>query len=243
MDNLSDITAVILAGGMGHRLREAVSDRPKVLADVDGRPFLAYLLDNLADAGVSQIVLCTGYLAEHVRDRFGNCYLGMELVYSREIQSLGTGGAIRLALPLISTNPVLVMNGDSFCNADLGLFFKQHLAAHATASLMLTKVTDTSRYGSVDIDGTGVVTRFVEKGIRPGEGMISAGIYLLTHSVIRAIPETSEVSLEQDVFPKLIKKGLYGFYQSSRFIDIGIPADYKAAAAFFRSSEIVSTGK
>jgi D-glycero-alpha-D-manno-heptose 1-phosphate guanylyltransferase len=237
MSRLPRITAVILAGGLGTRLREAVADRPKVLAEVNGRPFLAYLLDRLADAGVRRVVLCTGYMAELVSDAFGDSYRGMVLLYSREDQALGTGGALRLALPLIASELVLVMNGDSFCDANLKLFFEQHSSVSATASLVLAKVADVSRYGTVDTDGTGAITSFVEKGGRQGEGMINAGIYLLVRSVIESIPSGCPVSLEGEAFQGLIGKGLYGFPQPTCFIDIGIPADYHAAAAVLHASD------
>lgn len=232
MTELEDITAVILAGGMGTRLREVVADRPKVLAEVNGRPFLACLLDRLVEAGIGRAVLCTGYMAELVRDAFGDSYRGMSLFYSQENTPLGTGGALRLALPLIVSDPALIMNGDSFCDADLGLFARQHYSAAATASLILVQVEDVARYGEVDVDEAGSVVSFREKGSQSGKGMINAGIYLLARHVIASIPPKMAVSLEQEVFPGLIGAGLSGFFQSSRFIDIGIPSDYRAVSAF-----------
>lgn len=232
MAGLEDTTAVILAGGMGTRLREVVADRPKVLAEVNGRPFLACLLDRLAEAGIRRVVLCTGYMAELVRDTFGDNYHGMSLLYSQENTPLGTGGALRLALPLIASDPALVMNGDSFCDADLGLFARQHHSASAPASLILVQVDDVARYGAVDVDEAGRVVSFREKGSQSGKGMINAGIYLIARHVIASIPSKRAVSLEREVFPRLIDEGLSGFPQPSRFIDIGIPSDYHAASAF-----------
>jgi len=243
MAQLSEITAAVLAGGLGTRLREVVADRPKVLAEVNGRPFLAYLLDRIADAGIRRVVLCTGYMAERVCDAFGGSYREMELCYSQEVEPLGTGGALRLALPFLSSNPLLVMNGDSFCDADLGVLLDRHIAALATASLTLVRVVDSSRYGSVDTKENGEVTNFTEKGLRQGEGIINAGIYLLDRTVVAAIPEGRAVSLEREVFPHLISKGLYGFYQHAGFIDIGVPSDYQAAAAVLSASHhLVSSG-
>lgn len=232
MDKLSEITAVILAGGMGTRLREVITDRPKVLAKVNGRPFLAFLLDRLVEAGIKQVVLCTGYMAEQVNVAFGSSYRGMELLYSKEEQLLGTGGALRLALPLINSDPLLVMNGDSFCDANISLFLSQHITVNASASLLLARVEDISRYGAVDIDETGTVLSFTEKGARTGTGMINAGIYLLPMAAIKAMPAGKVISLEQEVFPGLIGKGLYGFFHQARFIDIGVPSDYHAASAY-----------
>jgi NDP-sugar pyrophosphorylase family protein len=234
MIDLAEITAVILAGGMGTRLREVVADKPKVLAEVNGRPFISYLLDQLADAGVGRVVLCTGYMAGLVSTALGSCYRGMELRYSEETTPLGTGGAVRLALPLISNSPVFVMNGDSYCDLDLLSFINQHTAAAARASLALANVSDISRYGAVERATDNAVTWFAEKGGRQGEGLINAGIYLLEQSVIAAMPENEAASLERDLFPALIGHGLYGFMLSAKFIDIGIPSDYHAASSFFR---------
>lgn len=238
MANLARTTAVILAGGLGTRLRTVVSDRPKVLAEVAGRPFLGYLLDRLAAVGVQRVVLCTGYLAELVNSTFGENYRGVELVYSREEQPLGTGGALRLALPLIDSDPVLVLNGDSFCNANLKVFCDRHIRAGAKASLVLTRVPDVGRYGVVDTDAVGAVTSFVEKGERQGEGLINAGIYLLSRTMLATIPATGAVSLEREIFPQWIGKGLYAFSQPARFIDIGIPADLQVAATVLHTPEI-----
>jgi NDP-sugar pyrophosphorylase family protein len=232
MDGLKNTTAVILAGGLGTRLREVVADRPKVMAEVNGRPFLACLLDRLAEVGIRRVVLCTGYMAELVRDTFGDQYLEMTLLYSREESPLGTGGALRLALPQVVSDPVLVMNGDSFCDADLELFASQHQAASALASLVLVQVEDVARYGAVEVDEDGRVVSFREKGSQSGKGLINAGIYLLARYVITSIPPESVVSLEREVFPRLIGDGFSAFLHPSRFIDIGIPSDYHAASAY-----------
>ena len=121
-----DVTAAILAGGLGTRLRPAVADRPKVLAPVGGRPYLTYLLDQLAGAGVREVVLLTGYAADEVRDALGDRYGRMRLRYSVEPAPLGTAGALRLALPLLAAPAVLLLNGDSYCDADLGAFRRSH---------------------------------------------------------------------------------------------------------------------
>jgi NDP-sugar pyrophosphorylase family protein len=232
MEPLADITAVVLAGGLGTRLRSAVADRPKVLAPVHGRPFITYLLDRLIDAGVKRAVLCTGYRADMVEETLGPRYRTLELAYSVESSPLGTGGALRLALPHVASDPILVLNGDSFFEADLPAFRAAHAAGGMAASLLLAAVADVARYGAASIDGAGRVTRFVEKGAVSGPGLINAGIYLFAREVLEAIPE-GEVSLERDLFPRLIAAGLRGVPGAGRFIDIGIPDDYRAAEAFF----------
>lgn len=240
MSGVFGISVAILAGGLGTRLRVVVADKPKVLADVNGRPFLTYLLDRLADAGVGRVVLCTGYMAELVRAELGCEYRGIELFYTEEATPLGTGGALRLALPLLDSSSILVMNGDSYCNADLSLFTEQHITSGSKASILLTTVDDTNRYGAVEISQDNSVIRFEEKGGRQGSGLINAGIYLLDRSVIESISARNAVSLERDVFPTLVGRGLYAFPQSCRFIDIGVPADYYAASTFFRHSDDIN---
>ncbi|MCX5919044.1 MAG: sugar phosphate nucleotidyltransferase, partial [Deltaproteobacteria bacterium] len=126
MKNLSHITAAILAGGLGSRLRPVVADRPKVLAEVGARPFIFYLLDQLAAVRVRQVVLCTGYLAHQIRDTLGETYGPMNLLYSQDPSPLGTGGALCFALPLLESETVLVLNGDSFCEANLRAFCLVH---------------------------------------------------------------------------------------------------------------------
>src|ERR1700722_3432997 len=137
---LSNITAAILAGGLGTRLRPVVADRPKVLALVRARPYLAYLLDQLVSAGVTQTVLLTGYGAEQVRATFGDLYGGMRLAYSAEPQPLGTAGALGYALPRMESDSVLVLNGDSYCDVALAEFTAFHQNHDGEASLVLTQV-------------------------------------------------------------------------------------------------------
>lgn len=233
MQDLAGVTAAILAGGLGTRLRSVVADRPKVLAEVRGRPFLAYLLDQLAAAGVRYVVLCIGYLSEQVRAAFGGLYGSLHLVYSQESSPLGTAGALRLALPLFKSDPVLVMNGDSFCRVDLRDFWTWHQARGANATLLLTEVPDTSRYGRVNVDADGLVLSLDEKGGNSGSGWINVGIYLLSHRFLLTIPADGAVSLEREVFPAWIGRGLYGYRSEGCFLDVGTPEAYALAEGFF----------
>jgi NDP-sugar pyrophosphorylase family protein len=228
-------TAAILAGGLGTRLRGVVADRPKVLAEVLGRPFLAFLLDQLEAAGVARVVLCTGYRGEQVRAAFGTSYGALRLAYSQEPGPLGTGGALRMALPLLPCEPVLVMNGDSYCSADFQELWSWHLSRAAEATLLLSHVSDTTRYGRVQVQANGQVLRFDEKADAEGPGWISAGIYLLGRSLMLEIPQDRAVSLEREVFPAWIGRGLYGHRSQGRLLDIGTPESYAAAEQFFAS--------
>ncbi len=224
------LDALILAGGLGTRLRAAVADRPKVLAPVSGRPFVAHLLDRLARAGVPRSVLCVGYLAEMVRHTLGHSHLGMGLAYSEEGETLlGTGGALRLALDHSDAEHFLVLNGDSWLDADLPSFDRWCEERGAEAALALTRVPDCARFGRVELDGDDRITAFVEKGEESGPGWINAGVYLVSRACLELIPAGRPVSLEREIFPLWIERGLYGYRSEAAFLDIGTPESYRAA--------------
>lgn len=228
-----ELTATILAGGLGTRLRSVVSDRPKVLAEVRGRPFLSYLLTQVAAVGIRQVVLCTGYLGDQVQEAFGDLYDDIRLLYSQESSALGTAGALKLALPLLGSNPVLVMNGDSYCDADLGLFWNWNQEHKARASILLVERADVGQFGCVEVSSAGKVIGFQEKIATRRSGWVSAGIYLIDRSVIETIPDGRAVSLEYETFPAWIGRGLYGSRCGGRILDIGTPENLAAAEQFF----------
>jgi len=231
--SLSDVTAVVLAGGLGTRLRSVVADRPKALAPVHGRPFLAYLLDQLAASNCRSVVLCTGYLGEQIRDAFGETYKSLRLSYSQELQPLGTGGALKLALRQIASDLILVLNGDSFFDIDLSAYGCWHRDRGAAASVAVTRVLRTERYGSIKMDEAARILGFAEKQQHAGPGWINAGIYMLGREVLASIPERESVSLEHDVFPRWTGRALCGYYRPACFLDIGTPEDFGRAEAFF----------
>lgn len=229
--------AVILAGGQGTRLRSVVSDRPKAMALVNGRPFVTYLLDQLVNAGLKRVVLCTGYLAECIQQELGDTFKGAELIYSRELQPLGTAGALRQAIELALCNRLLVMNGDSWCACSLAEFEYHTVASGFLNGMVLAEVTDVSRFGAVEVDPSGRLTRFVEKGAATGRGLINAGIYLLQAEVIRQLAPGMMISLESDVMPYLLKQGIQGYCTQGAFIDIGVPEEFKRAQAMFGAGD------
>jgi D-glycero-alpha-D-manno-heptose 1-phosphate guanylyltransferase len=235
MQNLSCVTTVILAGGLGTRLRSVVPGRPKVLANILGRPFLTFLLDQLVLADVRDVVLCTGYMADEIDKQLGNTYKSLRLVYSRENVHLDTGGALRLALPHLNSDAVLIMNGDSFVDIDLTVYLDWFFKKKCQAALLLTNVTDTGRYGKVVVAEDGLLLAFEEKGFNIGPGWINAGVYIMKKSLIATIPAGTPFSLEREFFPKLVDKGLYGFCFKGEFIDIGTPETFALAEEFFLS--------
>jgi NDP-sugar pyrophosphorylase family protein len=234
--SLANVTGAILAGGLGTRLRACVADRPKVLAPVRGRPYLTYLLDQLAGAGLREVVLLTGYMGDLVQTTLGASYAGMRLAYSREPAPLGTGGALRLALPCIPSSAVLLLNGDSFCDVDLLGLWDFHCLQRAEVTMTLNSVPDTARYGRVRI-AQDTVECFEEKQEAGGAGWINAGVYLINRDRIAEIPTGRLISLERDMLPTWAKRNcMRGFRCTGRFLDIGTPESYTEAETFFRAA-------
>ncbi len=226
------VTAVVLAGGLGTRLRPAVGDLPKPIADVGGRPFLSRIIEQLEAFGIRRIVLCTGHGAERVETEFAARRGPATITFSREDRPLGTGGALRLALPS-TPGTLLVLNGDSYTAADLDAFLADYRRAGRIPTLLLVEVTDSSRYGRVECDPSGAIRAFAEKRPNSGPGWINAGLYLMEPQHAASIPADRPVSLERDVFPVWLETGLRGHRTNGRFIDIGTPESYAAAADFF----------
>jgi NDP-sugar pyrophosphorylase family protein len=229
------IDAIVLAGGLGTRLSAVLPGRQKVTAAVGGEPFLARLLRWLADAGVSRIVLAAGHRASDVQT-VASTYArdGLSIEVSVEPTPLGTGGAARLALPLTNSDPVLVLNGDSFSDINLAAFRRFHEARGAQASLALVMTPEPGRYGAVTTEANDAVVSFAEKpGAGTGPGAINAGVYLFERAALAALPMGRPISLEREVFPGLIGNGLCAMRFNSKFIDIGTPESLQNAASFF----------
>lgn len=226
---LAAVTALILAGGLGTRLRSVVADRAKPMAEVQGRPFIHFLLDQLDAAGVRHAVFCTGHHGESVRAQLGTRFKGLELEFSQESEPLGTGGALRLALPRLRSGAALVLNGDSFFGTDLRAFWAA-AEARGGAALAVTPVADASRYGRVESDPEGRVLAFHEK--EPGSGQVNAGIYRIPAALLE--PWQGAFSLEREAFPAWIGQ-LWAIPADGPFLDIGTPETYAQAAAFFQS--------
>jgi len=223
------VCAFVLCGGLGTRLRPVLADRPKSMALISGTPFLRLLLDRLRSQGVDDVILGTGYMAEKIESYFGSGNkLAMRIRYSREREPLGTGGALKLSEPLIS-DPVLVLNGDSYVEWSLNPMLELFRVKDADMVVVLQAVADVSRYGSVALDHDGRVTQFVEKGAAAGPGLINAGVYLLRKQIVRDLPAGTAISLEREVFPSLLHRQVYGLVCQGLFIDIGIPDDLRQA--------------
>lgn len=221
--------AIILAGGFGTRLKHVVADVPKPMAPIAGIPFLAYLLDYLIDHGVDEVVLSVHHMHEHITRFFGESYKGVLVHYAIEDTPLGTGGAVRYALGLLDTSePVLVLNGDSLVMLDHQAMFEQHCARDAVLSIALREVEDCSRYGAVITQGEHI-SCFSAEG-SSGVGLINAGVYVLSRSVFDRYDLPEAFSIEHDFFAVHIENLKPYYYQADDyFIDIGVPEDYARA--------------
>ncbi|MGB9697805.1 MAG: sugar phosphate nucleotidyltransferase [Thermodesulfobacteriota bacterium] len=237
MGILANVTAAILAGAWDPSFRRFFPDQPKVLTEIGGRPFLSYILDHLQLFGLKEIVLCTGYRGEKIEEVFGSSYKSMRLWYSKEFSPRGTGGALRLALPFFRSAQILVLNGDSFCEANLESFWRSHMAWGADVSIVLTMAPEKSGYGVVITDEDGFVYKFSDKKLLGSYGWVNAGIYLIKRNLIRSIAPGRPVSLEREMFPSWRGQKIFGHRLASKFFEIKTPENYGQTDLIFAFSK------
>jgi D-glycero-D-manno-heptose 1,7-bisphosphate phosphatase len=223
-------TALVLAGGFGTRLPEVSAHRPKPMADIDGRPFLDYVVAHLRRAGVREIVLSTGYKAEVIEAHFAE-QAGVRVV--RESAPLGTAGALRLALPEGAAR-VLAQNGDSFADVDLAALCELHARSRAALTLAAVERPDAGRFGALVTEGHWL-RAFAEKRPEGGPGLINAGVYVMDREVLLRVPPGQACSLERELLPALLRDGaaVAVYRHPGYFEDIGVPeglAAFRAAA-------------
>lgn len=223
--------AVVLVGGEGTRLRPLTLDRPKPVLPLLGRPLLAYVLERLAEAGVTRVIFGCGYLPDPIQACFGVRELGLALEYVVEPRPMGTAGGIRHAARGRVSGTFLALNGDILADAPLTELVAAHRAWGAAATISLAAVADPSRYGLVRTDADGRVLGFVEKPDRAeiDTNLINAGAYVLEPSVLELIEDGRAVSIERETFPSLVGAGLCALAQSGYWSDIGTPESYIAA--------------
>jgi NDP-sugar pyrophosphorylase family protein len=242
----SDTKAVLLVGGLGTRLRTVVPSTPKPLAPVGNHPFLELPMRQLCNQGIKNLVMCSGYLADQIEDEFGDgSDLGVTIEYSKEPLPLGTAGAVKFAQRYLRGVPdFLVMNGDSFLELDLCQLMQFHRTHGGLATIATVSVENAGRYGTVRADSGNRVTEFCEKTCNDCPGLINAGVYAFSRAILEFIP-TGTVSLEKDVFPRLLDQGagLYAAKEQGVFIDIGTPADYEHAQKLFDRLRHATTQK
>lgn len=229
---ISSIDTLILCGGKGTRLQSIVPDKPKILADIGGAPFIKYLFNYLEIKGIKRIILCTGYMHDQIEEWVKSSYHGnLDILFSREKRSLGTAGATKNAAKYLQSEHFFVLNGDTFTKVNyidlMGFFFQKK----ALGAISVVRKPKSDRYGRISMDKHNKITSFNEK-ISDGKGLINAGVYIFPIEIIELIPNNQFSSFDDDIFPLLVKykdKGLYGFFINEFFIDIGTPSSYQKA--------------
>tara|TARA_B110000008_G_scaffold266106_1_gene291944 strand:- start:18203 stop:18901 length:699 start_codon:yes stop_codon:yes gene_type:complete len=223
-------TAIILAGGLGTRLRDVVSDKPKPMVLINNRPFLEYQIDYWIEQGISKFILSVGYLKELIISHFGSSYKGASIEYVIESSPLGTGGGLLLAASRLDES-FLVLNGDTFIEVDIKSFYNFHITSKSLWTLALFRTNDLTRYLTIDISQNGEIL-----SLKPGKktsSLANGGVYLIEPNALKRIGYYSgdTVSLENQLLPSFMSSGekLFGQECSGKFIDIGLPEDYYRA--------------
>jgi NDP-sugar pyrophosphorylase family protein len=232
---LASLDVFVLAGGLGTRIRPVLGDTPKILAPVAGRPYLAILVDWLRRFGARRIVLGLGHRAKAVQSFLASTrFDGIAIETVAEPTPLGTAGAVRFARAKLASDPVMVMNGDSFAAADLCALVERHNTASTIGTVLCAEVADAGRYGRVIVNASGRIEAFVEKDPSyQGAALINAGVYCLSAALLDEIAAGEAKSLEREVFARLPAGTLAAFASGGTFIDIGTPESLARAAAVF----------
>lgn len=219
--------AIVLAGGLGTRLRQVVPDLPKPMAPVNGKPFLEILLQALAAKGFNRVVLSLGFMAEKVVNHFGAKFAGMDLLYSIETTPLGTGGAIQQAILQCLSDHVFVFNGDTYLDIEASELEAQWQARRRPI-VVARQVDDTQRYGRLEISD-GRLLKFAEKSTA-GPGVINAGCYVFPRDIFQKLSIQYPFSIETDFLAlQVSEQAIEIFISKGHFIDIGVPEDYQRA--------------
>lgn len=236
--------ALILAGGLGTRLRPLVNDRPKSMAAISNKPFLEYQIELLKRSHIVNVILCTGYRHEQIQAHFqtGEAW-GINIKYSVEEHRLGTAGALKNAEKYV-TETFLALNGDSYADLNLEHLIQFHRTQQrgkrrALGTIALTEASDTQAYGCIQIDLENTVSSFTEKSGQSNSHLINAGIYVLEPEILTHVPPARKVSLEKETFPTVIKDGhtLFGYLTAGFFVDIGTPEGYSRFQRYITGAE------
>ena len=227
--------AIVLAGGLGTRLREVVKDIPKPMAPVNNKPFLEYILKYLKVQGIKKVVLAVGYKWEVIRDYFGTEYEGITLEYSVEEEQLGTGGAIKQALEKCADDNVFIINGDTYFNVDLRSMLRHHEQVKANLTIATKRMYEFERYGKIECKNNRIV-KFEEKRFNV-EGNINGGIYICERTLLD-LGQKIKFSFEKDIMERFVNERYFSAFESDAyFMDIGIPEDYKQFQLDFQSEQ------
>jgi D-glycero-alpha-D-manno-heptose 1-phosphate guanylyltransferase len=228
-------TAIILAGGLGTRLRSALPDLPKPMAPINGRPFLEHLIDYWITQGINRFVISVGYRKEDIQSHFGDWYHGFAVEYVLEDVPLGTGGGLLKAIGLVKQNEdVLVLNGDTFFEVDFQQLKAFHKKNNSRWTFSLFRANEAGRYMGMSVNQIGLITS-LKSGTKELGQLANGGVYLIDPKVVgmTGISPGDKASLEDDILAELMVQNipLYGYEFNGRFIDIGVPEDYMRASS------------
>ena len=233
--------AIVLCGGAGSRLRP-LTDEPKAMVSIGGRPFLEIILRQLRRWGCDRVILAVGYRADAIQSYFGSEAFGLRLLYSPELIPLGTGGALRNAVGLAQSSTILILNGDSYTDADLHGFHIRHLESEADMSLLVVPPDGREDCGTVSMGPSGSLMAFQEKEPLAGPKYTNAGIYLLSRALLEKIPPKREVSLEKELLPEWLRqsKNIRVTIDRATCYDIGTPERFWSAQTALADVEMGS---
>lgn len=223
------LDVLILCGGLGTRLHSVLGNYPKSMADIGGRPLLHVLIDQTQKWGFKRFILCIGHQGHIIRQYFKDiqAFTNIKILFSEEVEPLGTGGAIKNAEEIVRSDPFLVMNGDTLSNLKLDDFINFHKKLDADLSIALTAQRNKSEYGSVQLDSSSRILNFQEKR-QNSTSQISMGIYIFNKNILNFIPQECSYSLEHDLFPNILNLRCFGFISNAAFKDIGTPERYRS---------------
>lgn len=239
--------AVIIAGGLGTRLRPLTYNTPKPIVPVANRPFVLYQIEHLRRHGVTEIILNLHYLSEAIKEILNDGkQLGVKIYYSLEPQPLGTAGAVKNAEEFFDEEPMVVFNGDILTDINISQIIELHKKKKARVTLTLTRVEDPTAYGLIILDEDHRVKHFIEKpsweqiSLHAGVSTVNAGIYVIDPKIFRGVPKGVEYSFERQLFPSLLERGepIYGFVSDRYWIDIGNPVQYQQAHEAILRNEV-----
>lgn len=235
-DPFKHIDVFILCGGLGKRLKKLNLNVPKPMVKIGGRPFLDRIIAYMADFGFRRFILGLGYKTDFIKKYYFNKpEKSLKIIFSDEKNPLGTGGAIKNAKKLIKSRRFFILNGDSLCQFNPRDLLSFHRRKKAVVSILLKRAAGAAKdCGEVKIDGSSRVVSFQEKSGNAKKCLINAGVYVFDKKIFNLMPRKDNFSLEYDLFPSVIGKGLFGRISSGYFIDIGTPKRYFMAKKHFR---------
>jgi len=235
--NPKDTDVVILCGGLGTRLKNIVNDQPKAMVDINGTPFINILIDYIARFGFIRFILCVGYMSHVIKEYYGMKRSELSILFSEEKELLGTAGALKNAEKFIRSDAFLVFNGDSLCEIDIKDFLSFHSSKRAFMSVVLASHKTPEDYGVIRLNGNQRVTSFREKITVEGKNFVNAGIYLFDSHILKEIPYNVKMSLEYDLFPRILEKGIYGYVTEKKLFDIGTPERLTMLRNYFKKAK------